>query len=90
MDYNPELDAVDEFIQLNDRVEIFRHLAMDELTTTVNEAIFEGLLTEFYDEFTEFCNTVKSSKHRNQIKGISCYIADGKIYFDIEYKKGAV
>ena len=75
-----EVPAVDEFIALNDRIDIFRHLAADNVDGAVNQQIFSGLLTDFYDEFVEFCNEVKTSS--KPIHEVSCHIADGHIYFE--------
>lgn len=78
-----DLSAVDEFIQLNDRVEIFRHLTVDQLDSEVNEAIFKGLLDSYYTEFSKFCEDIRDNPDRDKIRDISCHIADGQIYFNV-------
>lgn len=79
--------APDDVIRLNDRIDIFRQLTVDQLTSEVNCALFEGLLNPYYDKFTEFCEQVEASTYRDRILNVSCHIADEHIYFDVEYKK---
>lgn len=78
-----DLSAVDEFIQLNDRVEIFRHLTVDQLDSEVNDAIFRGLLDTYYPQFAAFCDEIRDNPEREKIRDISCHIADKQIYFDV-------
>lgn len=74
----------DDFIQLNDRIDVFRHLTVDQLTSDVNKALFEGLLNQYYHDFTAFCEQIESLD-RTKIRGISCHIADEQIYFEVAY-----
>jgi len=76
---------IDDFITLGDRVDIFKHLTVDQLTNSVNYKLFEGLLSEYYDDFIDFCNRVQS-EDKSRIQDVSCHIADGTIYFNINYR----
>lgn len=80
-------DEVNEIIRLDDRIDIFRRLTVDEATSEVNHEIFSGLLEEYYDEFVRFCDEVES--HRNHVKSVSCHIADKQIYFNVECTEDA-
>lgn len=79
--------VIDDFISLGDRVDIFRHLTVDQATSAVNYSIFSGLLSEYYHEFIDFCNRIQS-EDQSKIKDVSCHIADNTIYFDVTYREG--
>lgn len=82
VDSNSEI--IDEIIRLDDRIDIFRHLTIDEVNSTVNHEIFEGLLSKYYEEFVKFCEELEQLDSK-RVKGVSCHIADNQIYFDVEY-----
>ena len=68
-----------------DRVEIFKHLAVNE-SDGVNVQILESIACDNFHTFLEFCDTVFDNKDR--IDNISCSIdSDNKLKFDIEYKQ---
>lgn len=67
------------------RIDIFCHLAVDELTNNINMTIFSGIAGEYYDKYIEFCNQIEDE--RDSIDNISCAIEDGELVFDIIYKK---
>ena len=69
--------------ELTNRMEIFKQLTSDDLTSTVNDAIFKGLLVEFYNDFIEACEYVKIN--RDKILSVSCYIEMGNIHFSYQY-----
>ena len=66
-----------------DRVEIFRHLAVDDLDR-VQLSILDSISSKHLDSFTDFCNKVFQEKEL--IDNISCTLKDGILYFDIQYK----
>jgi hypothetical protein len=68
---------MDNEIQHN-HISIFKELAIDKVNSKVNELIFNGLLSEFYNEFIDMCNYVEINKN---IKSVSCFIKDNKINF---------
>jgi hypothetical protein len=70
---------------LSNRIELFRHLTVDELNNDINESIFKGLLSDRYDKFIEACDYV--NRNKNKIVSISCFIQDGEIYFTYVFKE---
>lgn len=72
-------------IPLNDRIDIFRQLNVDDLRTPGTASLFEGLMTIYYDDFVKFCDDVEASPNRDSITGISCYIKNERIYFDVTH-----
>lgn len=63
------------------RITIFKNLTTDEVTNSVNEQIFSGLLTEYYNEFIEKCDYIRDNV--DTISFVSCYIDMGVLKFDI-------
>lgn len=68
---------------LSNRMVLFRHLTSKELSSTVNEAIFKGLLVDSYDKFVEACDYVEHNLEK--ITSVSCFIEDGEIHFTYIY-----
>ena len=65
------------------KVEIFKHLAVDELNM-VNVDILNAVATDYFHPFLEFCDKVYQEK--DKIQDISCSIANNQCYFSISYK----
>jgi len=72
-------------VNYNNRISIFKHLTVDELTQSVNEELFSELLNDHYDEFVSLCEDVKEIS--DKIKYVTCFIDNGVLTFDIEKKK---
>ena len=67
-----------------DRVEIFRHLAVDE-PSGVNLKVLESIACDNFQEFLSFCDRVFQEK--DTVKDVSCTLGDdGKLQFIIERK----
>lgn len=79
------MDDLDNEIDLSNRMDLFRHLTSEELTSSVNEAIFKSLLVDSYDKFVEACDYVKQNK--NKVSSVSCFIENGDIQFTYSYKE---
>lgn len=69
--------------KFKNRIEIFRHLTVDEIKNEINEIVFDNLLGAHYNEFVEFCEKIKA--HANEISTVSCYIENGELNFEITY-----
>ena len=67
------------------RIDLFRHLAVDRLSNHINENIFSSIADGYYNEFICFCDQVEAEK--DNIDTVSCFIEDGVLKFEIEYKK---
>ena len=65
------------------RVEIFKHLAVDDLDRVRLEVLDSIAVSQFH-EFIEFCDKVYSEK--DKIESISCTLEDDQLQFNIEYK----
>lgn len=66
-----------------DRVEIFKHLAVDELAG-IRLDILDSIASKHFHSFVDFCDKVFSEK--DLIQDISCSIVDDELQFDIIYK----
>ena len=70
-------------IKYANRVEIFKHLAVDELDGTVNLKILNSIACDNYHAFLEFCDQVYQDKDR--IKEISCTVRGRRCRFNADY-----
>lgn len=67
------------------RIDIFRHLAVDEEDNHINEPLLAGISDEYYSEFIELCEAV--SKDPSQVKSLSvCTDDDGNMRFSVEFE----
>ena len=66
-----------------DRVEIFRHLAVDELDE-VRLDILDSIASKHFQSFLDFCDKVFSEKE--SIEEVSCTLQDDNLQFNIIYK----
>lgn len=69
-------------LEIADRIEIFRHLAVDDLES-VDRNILDLLAEKNLQGYLDFCDKVFSEK--NLIQDISCEITDGELKFNINY-----
>ena len=69
-------------LETADRIEIFKHIAVDELNE-VRLDILDLIASKHFQTFTDFCDKVFSEK--DKIKNVSCSIIDDELFFDIEY-----
>jgi hypothetical protein len=73
----------------SNRINIFRKVAVNEIDNSVNETIFEHLLSDQYPRFVEACEYVKS--HPNpEIQNVSCYLEQGQATFVFETSSGDI
>ena len=71
-------------LQSADRVEIFRHLAVDE-SGNVDGRILKSIVCENFDAFLGFCDKVFEEK--DSIDELSCTInSNDQLEFGIQYK----
>lgn len=66
-----------------DRVEIFKHLAVDDLYG-VKLDILDSIASKHFKAFLEFCDKVFSEK--DMIEDVSCTLEDDELQFNIVYK----
>lgn len=66
-----------------DRVEIFKHLAVDELNE-VHLNILDSIASKHFHSFVNFCDKVFSEK--DIIEDITCTLEDDELHFNIKYK----
>ena len=66
-----------------DRIEIFRHLAVDDLDE-VQINILDSIASKHLHAFTDFCNKVFEEK--DIIENISCTLENDTLHFEINYK----
>ena len=66
-----------------DRVEIFKHLAVDELSG-VQMDILDSIAAKHFRAFLDFCDKVFSEK--DLIETISCTLEGDELQFNIDYK----
>jgi len=81
----PDIISEDTDYSEIDRITIFKHLSIDQITNTVNMSIFENLLNDYYSDFISFCDQVKSSPEK--IGSVTCYIKYGKLEFDLQLEE---
>ena len=67
------------------RIDIFRDLAVDELTNMINMDILASISAENYQKFIDFCDKVVEEK--DSIISVSCVLEDGELEFFINYKE---
>ena len=70
-------------LQVPDRIEIFRHLAVDEFDK-VRLDIFDSIAGNHFHEFLKFCDKV--FKEKDKINSVSCTLEDDRLQFNIDYK----
>ena len=70
-------------LQCADRVEIFRHIAVDELDG-VQLDILGSIASNHFQSFLDFCDRVFSEK--DLINDISCTLEGDQLHFHIDYK----
>ena len=66
-----------------DRVEIFKHLAVDELDG-VQLDILDSIASKHFHSFLDFCDKVFSE--RDTIEDVSCTLEGDELQFHITYK----
>jgi len=66
-----------------DRVEIFKHLAVDELSG-VQLNILESIACKHFHQFLDFCDKVFNEK--DSIQDVSCTLENDELHFIINYK----
>lgn len=66
-----------------DRVEIFKHLAVDELNG-VQLNILESIASKHFHAFLDFCDKVFNEK--DLIEDVSCTLENEELQFNIRYK----
>lgn len=66
-----------------DRVEIFKHLAVDELDG-VRLDILDSIAAKHLQSFLDFCDKVFSEK--DSIESVSCTLNGDELQFDVNYK----
>ena len=66
-----------------DRVEIFKHLAVDELEG-IRVNILDSIASTHFHSFLDFCDKVFSE--RESIQDVSCSMDNDGLHFDIIYK----
>lgn len=67
------------------RVDIFRKVAVDNISNQVDPQILNMIAEDQYTEFIDFCDRVTEEK--NKISDVSCAIVNGRLSFAINYKK---
>ena len=66
------------------RIDIFRHLAVDEENNHINEPVLAGISGEHYSEFVAFCESI--SQDPSKVTSASVEVdADGKLHFTAEF-----
>ena len=76
------MESISELV-VADRVEIFRHLAVDELAG-VRLNILDSIASKHYQSFLDFCDKVFAEKE--SIDNISCTLEGDELHFNINYK----
>lgn len=76
------MESISELINA-DRVEIFRHLAVDELDG-VHLNILDSIASKHFHSFLDFCDKVFSEK--DSIEDVSCTLEGDTLQFNINYK----
>ena len=66
-----------------DRVEIFKHLAVDELAG-VRLDILDSIASRHFHRFLDFCDQVFNE--RDKIEDVSCTLEGDELHFNITYK----
>ena len=66
-----------------DRVEIFKHIAVDELNG-VRLDILDSIAAKHFRSFLDFCDKVFSEK--DLIENVSCTLESDELHFNIIYK----
>ena len=66
-----------------DRVEIFKHLAVDELDG-VRLDILNSVAAKHFHVFLDFCDKV--FRERDTIEDVSCTLEGDELHFNITYK----
>ena len=67
------------------RIDIFRDLAVDELTNMINMDILASISAENYQKFIDFCEQVTAE--REQSLSVSCILENDSLEFSINYKE---
>ena len=66
-----------------DRVEIFKHIAVDELNG-VRLNILDSIASKHFHTFLDFCDKVFSEKEL--IDTVSCTLENDELHFNVTYK----
>ena len=77
-----QMQSISELVHA-DRVEIFRHLAVDELDG-VRLNILDSIASKHFHSFLDFCDKVFDEK--DSIQDVSCTLEGNELQFHIEYK----
>ncbi len=78
----PQMESISK-LKNADRVEIFKHLAVDELNE-VHIDILDSIASKHFQSFLDFCDKVFDEKE--SIKDVSCTLENDNLYFNIIYK----
>ena len=77
-----QMESISDLVHA-DRVEIFKHLAVDELDG-VRLDILDSIASKHFRSFLDFCDKVFGEKEL--IQGVSCTLEGGELQFHIEYR----
>ena len=76
------MESISELVAA-DRIEIFKHLAVDELDG-VQLNILDSIASKHFHTFLDFCDKVFSEKEL--IDNVSCTLENDELHFNINYK----
>lgn len=76
------MESISELVNA-DRIEIFKHLAVDELSG-VQLDILDSIASKHFHKFLDFCDKVFSEKEL--IENVSCTLESDELHFNINYK----
>ena len=77
-----QMGSISELVHA-DRLEIFKHLAVDELDG-VHLNILDSIASKHFHSFLDFCDKVFDE--RELIQDVSCTLLADELQFHIEYK----
>lgn len=63
------------------RIRLLNKLMTDESSGEIDDAKYESLLTDKYDDFIEICELVENEA--DSIEDIKCHMEDGELKFEI-------
>lgn len=66
------------------RIDIFRHLAVDEENNHINEPVLAGISGEHYSEFVEFCESISHDPEKATSMSVEID-SEGKLHFTAEF-----
>lgn len=68
------------------RTDIFRDIAVDEISNMINMELLSHIAAEEYPRFIDFCNYVEAEK--DSIESVSCSMNDdGSLEFSVKNKE---